>query len=76
MKIRAIAGLIHTVLKLPELVNNTVLMEKKRDVNAIVLWIHKEIECLGLFMTLITVGEVQCFLSGSATLSDTERRLR
>ncbi|WP_279337451.1 hypothetical protein [Holospora curviuscula] len=40
------------------------------------LWIHKEIECLGLFMTLITVGEVQCFLSGSATLSDTERRLR
>ncbi|WP_279337505.1 hypothetical protein [Holospora curviuscula] len=40
------------------------------------LWIHKAIECMGLFMTLITVGGVQCFLSGSATLSDTQKCLR
>ncbi|WP_129591946.1 hypothetical protein [Holospora curviuscula] len=52
VKIRAIAGLIHTVSKIPGLVNNAALTEgKKRNLNAIVLWIHKTLSCTVLFMT-------------------------
>ncbi|PPE04024.1 hypothetical protein HCUR_00559 [Holospora curviuscula] len=62
VKIRAIAGLIHTVSKLPGLVNNAALTGgKKRDVNAIVLWIHKVISCMVLFMTLITIRGYNIF---------------
>ncbi|PPE03800.1 hypothetical protein [Holospora curviuscula] len=76
VKTRAIAGLIHTVSKLPGLVNNAVLTEKKKGRKH-----HSVMDTQGNLVhgTVHDANHskgVQCFLSGSATISDTQKRLR